>query len=138
MPRSYSCTAGPGAGSAPNHRRFFDPAHYRTVIFDQRGSGRSNSSWRVRENTTLHLIADIERLREHLGIERWLVFGGSWGSTLALAYGEAHPAALSRIRPARYLLVPQERDRLVFVRTEESLSGSLALLRQHRSHKRAG
>ena len=82
---------GPGAGSAPNHRRFFDPAHYRTVIFDQRGSGRSTPLGELRENTTLHLIADIERLREHLGIERWLVFGGSWGSTLALAYGEAHP-----------------------------------------------
>jgi proline iminopeptidase len=82
---------GPGAGSAPNHRRFFDPARYRTVIFDQRGSGRSTPLGELRENTTLHLIADIERLREHLGIDRWLVFGGSWGSTLALAYGEVHP-----------------------------------------------
>ena len=82
---------GPGAGSAPNHRRFFDPAHYRIVIFDQRGAGRSTPLGEVRENTTPLLIADIERLRQHLGIERWLVFGGSWGSTLALAYGEAHP-----------------------------------------------
>jgi proline iminopeptidase len=83
---------GPGAGAAPAHRRFFDPAHYRIVIHDQRGAGRSTPLGELRDNTTPHLVADIERLREHLGIERWLVFGGSWGSTLALAYGEAHPA----------------------------------------------
>lgn len=82
---------GPGAGSAPAHRRFFDPAHYRIIIFDQRGAGRSTPLGEIRDNTTPHLIADIERLRNHLGIERWLVFGGSWGSTLALAYAEAHP-----------------------------------------------
>jgi proline iminopeptidase len=83
---------GPGAGSSPAHRRLFDPAHYRIVIFDQRGAGRSTPLGEVRDNTTPHLIADIEKLRGHLGIERWLVFGGSWGSTLALAYSEAHPA----------------------------------------------
>ena len=82
---------GPGAGSAPNHRRFFDPSRYRIVIYDQRGAGRSTPLGELRDNTTPHLIADIEQLRRHLGIERWLVFGGSWGSTLALAYGEAHP-----------------------------------------------
>ena len=82
---------GPGAGSAPNHRRFFDPARYRIVIFDQRGAGRSTPLGEVRENTTPLLISDIERLRQHLGIGKWVVFGGSWGSTLALAYGEAHP-----------------------------------------------
>lgn len=82
---------GPGAGSAPGHRRFFDPAHYRIVIFDQRGAGRSKPLGELRDNTTPHLITDIEKLRSHLGIERWLVFGGSWGSTLALAYSEAHP-----------------------------------------------
>ena len=82
---------GPGAGSAPNHRRFFDPARYRIVIYDQRGAGRSTPLGELRDNTTPHLIADIEQLRRHLGIERWLVFGGSWGSTLALAYGETHP-----------------------------------------------
>lgn len=82
---------GPGAGASPAHRRFFDPAHYRIVVFDQRGAGRSTPLGELRDNTTPHLIADIERLRGHLGIERWLVFGGSWGSTLALAYGEAHP-----------------------------------------------
>ena len=81
---------GPGAGASPAHRRFFDPAHYRIVIFDQRGAGRSTPLGEVRDNTTPLLVADIERLRAHLGIDRWLVFGGSWGSTLALAYGEAH------------------------------------------------
>jgi proline iminopeptidase len=86
---------GPGAGAAPAHRRFFDPAHYRVVIFDQRGAGRSTPLGEIRDNTTPHLIADIERLRAHLGIDRWLVFGGSWGSTLALAYSEAHPARCS-------------------------------------------
>ena len=82
---------GPGAGAAPAHRRFFDPAHYRIVIYDQRGAGRSKPLGELRANTTPHLMADIETLRCHLGIERWLIFGGSWGSTLALAYGEAHP-----------------------------------------------
>lgn len=82
---------GPGAGSAPNHRRFFDPGRYRIVVFDQRGAGRSTPLGDLRKNTTLNLVADIELLRRHLGIERWLVFGGSWGSTLALAYGETHP-----------------------------------------------
>lgn len=82
---------GPGAGSTAGHRRFFDPAHYRIVVYDQRGAGRSTPLGELRDNTTLHLIDDLERLRVHLGIARWLVFGGSWGSTLALAYGEAHP-----------------------------------------------
>lgn len=83
---------GPGAGSTPGHRRFFDPAHYRIIIFDQRGAGRSTPLGEIQDNTTPHLIQDIETLRQHLGIEKWLIFGGSWGSTLALAYGEAHPA----------------------------------------------
>ncbi|MFO1320051.1 MAG: prolyl aminopeptidase [Burkholderiales bacterium] len=82
---------GPGAGASPAHRRFFDPGAYRIVIFDQRGAGRSTPLGELRDNTTPHLIADIERLRAFLGVEQWLVFGGSWGSTLALAYGEAHP-----------------------------------------------
>ena len=82
---------GPGAGASTAHRRFFDPAHYRIVIFDQRGAGRSTPLGAIAHNTTPHLVADIERLRVHLGIERWIVFGGSWGSTLAIAYGEAHP-----------------------------------------------
>jgi len=82
---------GPGAGTMPVHRRFFDPTHYRIVLFDQRGAGRSKPLGEIRDNTTRHLIADMERLRNHLGIDRWLLFGGSWGSTLALAYAETHP-----------------------------------------------
>ena len=82
---------GPGAGCTPAYRRFFDPHYYRIVLFDQRGSGRSPPLAEARDNTTPLLIKDIERLREHLGVRRWLVFGGSWGSTLGLAYGEAHP-----------------------------------------------
>ena len=102
---------GPGAGSAPNHRRFFDPAHYRIIIFDQRGSGRSTPLGELRENTTPHLIADIERLRTHLGVEQWLVFGGSWGSTLALAYGEAHPGrCLGFVLRGIFLCRPSEID----------------------------
>jgi proline iminopeptidase len=88
---------GPGAGSDRRARQFFDPQHYRIVVFDQRGCGRSRPSASLVENTTWHLVADIERLRKHLGIERWQVFGGSWGSTLALAYSEAHPERVSEI-----------------------------------------
>ena len=82
---------GPGAGLSPLHRRFFDPAAYRVVLFDQRGSGKSTPLGELRENTTWDLVADAERIRERLGIEKWLVFGGSWGSTLGLAYAESHP-----------------------------------------------
>lgn len=82
---------GPGAGATPAHRRFFDPNHYRIVILDQRGAGRSTPHGELVDNTTPHLIADIEAVRHHRGIEHWHVFGGSWGSTLALAYAEAHP-----------------------------------------------
>ena len=82
---------GPGAGATPVHRRFFDPAAYRIVIYDQRGAGRSQPQGLLEDNTTPHLVADIETLRIHLGVERWLVFGGSWGSTLAIAYGVAYP-----------------------------------------------
>jgi proline iminopeptidase len=81
---------GPGAGSGPSHRRFFDPKYYKIIIFDQRGSGRSLPFADVTNNTTQHLISDMETLREHLDVENWLVFGGSWGSSLALAYGVAH------------------------------------------------
>jgi len=82
---------GPGAGLVPDYRRFFDSAAYRVILFDQRGSGKSTPHASLEDNTTWHLVADIEQIREHLGIERWLVFGGSWGSTLALAYSETHP-----------------------------------------------
>jgi proline iminopeptidase len=82
---------GPGAGSAPVHRRFFDPSFYRIIIFDQRGAGRSLPLGEVTDNTTAHLVEDLEKLRLHLGVRQWLVFGGSWGSTLALAYGQRYP-----------------------------------------------
>ena len=82
---------GPGAGLSPIHRRFFDPSFWRVVLFDQRGSGRSAPLGELQQNTTWDLVADVERIRLHLGIEKWLVFGGSWGSTLALAYAETHP-----------------------------------------------
>ena len=82
---------GPGAGCSPEHRRFFDPQHYRIVLFDQRGAGRSTPHGEVRNNTTAHLVSDIEALRALLQIQSWHVFGGSWGSTLALAYAQTHP-----------------------------------------------
>jgi len=82
---------GPGGGSSAEHRRFFDPEAYRIVIFDQRGAGASTPVGEVDGNTTANLVRDIEVLREYLGVERWLVFGGSWGSTLGLAYGQTHP-----------------------------------------------
>ncbi|MGY4515318.1 prolyl aminopeptidase [Lysobacter sp. HA18] len=82
---------GPGGGCSPKMRQFHDPAKYRIVLFDQRGSGRSTPHADLINNTTWHLVADIETLREKLGIDRWQVFGGSWGSTLALAYAQTHP-----------------------------------------------
>jgi proline iminopeptidase len=82
---------GPGAGATPVHRRFFDPEYWRIVIFDQRGAGRSTPLGEIADNTPAHLVADIEHLRSALGIDKWLVFGGSWGSTLALHYAETHP-----------------------------------------------
>jgi len=84
---------GPGSGTQPLQRRFFDPARYRIVLFDQRGAGQSTPSGSLVANTTQHLVQDIETLRRHLGIARWLVLGGSWGSTLALAYAGVHPEA---------------------------------------------
>ncbi len=82
---------GPGGGIVPDYRRYFNPKLYRVVLFDQRGSGRSTPHASLEENTTWHLVSDIEQLREHLRIDTWQVFGGSWGSTLALAYAETHP-----------------------------------------------
>ena len=88
---------GPGAGCGAKMRCFHDPAKYRIVLFDQRGAGRSTPHADLVDNTTWHLVADIEQLRAHLGIDRWQVFGGSWGSTLALAYAEAHPDAVTEL-----------------------------------------
>lgn len=84
---------GPGGGVNPGYRRYFNPEKWRVILFDQRGCGRSTPFAELRENTTWDLVADIERLREHLGIDQWAVFGGSWGSTLALAYAVTHPQA---------------------------------------------
>ena len=84
---------GPGGGLDPDYRRYFDPARWHLTLYDQRGSGKSTPNAELRENTTWDLVADVERIREHLGIDKWLVFGGSWGSTLALAYAQTHPGA---------------------------------------------
>jgi proline iminopeptidase len=88
---------GPGGGCNRDHRRFFDPERYNVLLFDQRGCGRSTPHASLDGNTTLHLVADIERLRQMLSAERWLVFGGSWGATLALAYAETHPERVSEL-----------------------------------------
>ena len=88
---------GPGAGISPFMRRFFDPARYMIVLFDQRGTGRSNPRGGLEANTTWHLVDDIERIRAHLGLSRWQVFGGSWGSTLALLYAQAHPERVASL-----------------------------------------
>ncbi len=88
---------GPGAATNPSMRRFFDPKRYRIVLFDQRGCGASRPHAELRENTTWDLVADIEKLRAHLGLERWMVFGGSWGSTLALAYAQRHPERVTEL-----------------------------------------
>lgn len=88
---------GPGGGSEPWHRQFFDPKAYRTILFDQRGCGRSTPHAELRQNTTWDLVADMERIRESLGIEKWLVFGGSWGSTLALTYAQTHPERVTAL-----------------------------------------
>jgi len=100
---------GPGAGCEPWHRRFFDPARYRIVLFDQRGCGRSAPHASLEANTTQALVADMERIREHLGIERWVVFGGSWGSTLGLVYAETHPErVLALVLRGIFLCRPHE------------------------------
>ncbi|MBK8170752.1 MAG: prolyl aminopeptidase [Sandaracinaceae bacterium] len=88
---------GPGGGTDPKHRCFFDPAHYRIVLFDQRGCGKSTPFASLEKNTTWDLVEDMERIRKHLGIEKWQVFGGSWGSTLALAYAQTHPQRVTEL-----------------------------------------
>jgi proline iminopeptidase len=102
---------GPGGGCLPHHRRFFDPAFWRMTLFDQRGAGRSVPLADITDNSTPHLVADIEQLRLHLGVERWLLFGGSWGSTLALAYAQAHPErCLGLVLRGVFLARPSELD----------------------------
>ncbi len=100
---------GPGGGTTPKQRRFFDPTTYRIVLFDQRGCGASTPHASVDENTTWDLVEDMERIRVRLGIDRWVVFGGSWGSTLALAYAESHPdRVIALILRGIFLLRPHE------------------------------
>ncbi len=100
---------GPGGGTEPKHRRYFDPSAYRIILFDQRGCGRSTPFASLEDNTTWDIVRDIEKLREHLGVERWQVFGGSWGSTLALAYAETHPAHVTElVLRGIFLLRPEE------------------------------
>ena len=99
---------GPGGGTDASQRRFWDPAVYRVVLFDQRGCGKSTPHASVQHNTTAHLVADMERLRQHLGIEQWQLFGGSWGSTLSLAYAQAHPARVSQLVLRGIFLVRRE------------------------------
>jgi proline iminopeptidase len=88
---------GPGAGISPDHRRQFDPARYDILLFDQRGAGRSTPHAHLEANTTVHLVDDIERLRNMCGVDKWMVFGGSWGSTLSLAYAQAHPDRVTEL-----------------------------------------
>lgn len=88
---------GPGGGTEPKHRRYFDPKAYRIILLDQRGCGQSKPFASLEQNTTWDLVSDVETLRNHLGIERWTVFGGSWGSTLALAYAETHPERVTEL-----------------------------------------
>ena len=104
---------GPGGGSIRRDAPLSRSARYRIVLFDQRGCGRSTPHASLDENTTWHLVDDIEQLREHLGIERWQVFGGSWGSTLALAYAETHPERVDRARAARHLHAAARGARMV-------------------------
>ncbi|SCL55504.1 prolyl aminopeptidase [Micromonospora chersina] len=102
---------GPGGGLVPAARRFFDPRRYRAVLFDQRGAGRSTPFGELRANTTGHLVADLETIRERLGIDSWLVFGGSWGVTLGLAYAQAHPDRVTGLILRGVLLLRRsERD----------------------------
>lgn len=88
---------GPGGGSSPKNRRYFDPEHYRIVLFDQRGCGQSTPHAELKDNTTWDLVSDIEKLRTHLKVDKWHVFGGSWGSTLSLAYAETHPSRVKTL-----------------------------------------
>lgn len=100
---------GPGGGISPDYRRYFNPEIYRVVLFDQRGAGQSTPHASIEENTTWDLVADIEGLRQRLAIDRWQVFGGSWGSTLALSYAETHPEAVTElVLRGIFLCRPQE------------------------------
>jgi proline iminopeptidase len=124
---------GPGAGATPTHRRFFNPHHYRIIIFDQRGAGRSHPLGSLKNNTTRHLLRDIEMLRIHLGIKRWHLFGGSWGSTLAMHYATQYPdRCISMILRGIFLCEQEEIDwflhgmRKLFPEAWEQFAGLLS------------
>ena len=121
---------GPGAGAGAVHRRFFDPEFWRVVIFDQRGAGRSRPLGSLENNTTQDLVSDIETLRRHLGLERLLLFGGSWGSTLALAYAQALSGARHRLRAARRVPGPPDRGGLVPARPRRDVPRRACRLRR--------
>lgn len=107
---------GPGGGTLPQYRQFFDPTRWRIVMFDQRGCGRSTPFAELQENSTWDLVADIENIREHLGISRWAVFGGSWGSTLALAYATSHPQACTDLFLRGIFLLRKKKKSTGFIR----------------------
>ena len=111
---------GPGGGTHPRMRRFFDPTAYRIILFDQRGCGQSTPHACLERNTTWDLVADMERLRTHLGIERWMLFGGSWGAALALAYAQTHPTRVSSL-VLRGIFTLRQRELLWFYRDGASL-----------------
>jgi proline iminopeptidase len=130
---------GPGGGTEPRHRRFFDPSAYRIVLLDQRGCGRSTPHASLTDNTTWDLVDDIERLREHLEIERWQVFGGSWGSTLGLAYAQKHPHRVSElVLRGIFTFLPDEVDwfyrigtKVLFPDAYEEFIGGLPMSERH-------
>ncbi len=126
---------GPGGGTNPKQRQLFDPEAYHIILFDQRGCGQSTPHASVEHNTTWDLVSDIERIREELGIERWQVFGGSWGSTLALAYAETHPERVTELVLRGIFMLRPYRARLVLSgRCEQSSSpmSGKAISRQFR------
>ncbi|MCC7326617.1 MAG: prolyl aminopeptidase [Burkholderiales bacterium] len=134
---------GPGGGCLPHHRRYYDPEFWNIVLYDQRGAPRSTPGATLAGNTTQHLVADLERLRETRGIERWLVFGGSWGSTLALAYAQAHPKrVLGLVLRGIFLATPPEIDwfmhgiRTIFPEAWRAFAGHLPTA--ERDHLLAG
>ena len=116
---------GPGSGASPHDRRFFNPSIYHIVLFDQRGCGRSTPHASLKENTTWHLIEDIEQIRQHLGIDRWLVFGGSWGSALSLAYAQSHPTKV-RALVLRGIFLGRKIDQIFRPRNLERFSDKSA------------
>ena len=130
------CMAGPAAAPVPEMRRFFDPRRYRIILFDQRGCGRSTPHSELRENTTWDLVRDIETLRAHLGIKKWVVFGGSWGSTLALAYAAMHRKQVMGLLLRGIFLLTEQRDPLVLSgRRQQHLPRRVRSLSSRRSRR---